>query len=255
MDSVMSINDLTYSIFNNLNVTIKKNTITAISGANNCGKTTLIRILEKYIIIKKSIKLNNKYIEEYTTEEYNSRVQTVIPSIITFYEKTLIDELKYQCNNEEKINEVLKIFKFTRQSKKNIDNLNQKEKFLSQIIIGIINSNQIVAIDNIDYYFETNELRELYNCFYKCIKKYDLTFLITCLKLDSTLFLDELYIINNGKEKLHGNPLEVLKKDNIINKIGLEIPFMVDLSVKLIDYDLINDIELDKEKLIEALWN
>ena len=42
--------------------------------------------------------------------------------------------------------------------------------------------------------------------------------------------------------------------DNIINKIGLNIPFMIDLSVKLRDYDLITDIETDYDRMIEALW-
>ena len=63
-----------------------------------------------------------------------------------------------------------------------------------------------------------------------------------------------MYILDEGKVALEGIPLEVLEKDNIINKIGLNIPFMIDLSVKLRDYDLIEDIELDKNRMIEKLW-
>ena len=53
---------------------------------------------------------------------------------------------------------------------------------------------------------------------------------------------------------LKGTPLEVLKHDNIINKIGLDVPFMVDLSVKLKDYDLIDGIELDQDRMLDILW-
>ena len=53
---------------------------------------------------------------------------------------------------------------------------------------------------------------------------------------------------------LYGEPITVLSKDNIINKAGLDIPFMIDLSVKLKDYNLLNKIELDKERLIDTLW-
>ena len=49
-------------------------------------------------------------------------------------------------------------------------------------------------------------------------------------------------------------PLKVLEKDNIINKVDLDLPFMIDLSSKLRDYDLIKEIELDKESLINKLW-
>ena len=34
---------------NNLDISIEKNTISTFSGANNCGKTTLIRILSKLL--------------------------------------------------------------------------------------------------------------------------------------------------------------------------------------------------------------
>ena len=48
--------------------------------------------------------------------------------------------------------------------------------------------------------------------------------------------------------------MEVLEKDNILNKLGLRLPFMVDLSVKLKDYDLIKDIELNKNRMVDILW-
>ena len=41
---------------------------------------------------------------------------------------------------------------------------------------------------------------------------------------------------------------------DIINKVGLDLPFMIDLTTKLKDYDLIKDIETDKDKLINKLW-
>ena len=43
-------------------------------------------------------------------------------------------------------------------------------------------------------------------------------------------------------------------KKPVVSTIGLNIPFMIDLSVKLRDYDLITDIETDYDRMIEALW-
>ena len=73
-------------------------------------------------------------------------------------------------------------------------------------------------------------------------------------RLEISLETNNLYIIDKGNLILSGSPYEVLQKDNIINKIGLNIPFMIDLSVKLRDYDLITDIETDYDRMIEALW-
>ena len=77
---------------------------------------------------------------------------------------------------------------------------------------------------------------------------------MTTNNLCDTLNTDYLYILNEGEVYLEGEPLEILEKDNILNKIGLDIPFMIDLSVKLRDYDLIENIELDKNRMVDILW-
>ena len=69
-----------------------------------------------------------------------------------------------------------------------------------------------------------------------------------------TIYTDYLYILDKGKILLEGIPIEVLKKDNVLNKIGLQIPFMIDLSVKLKDYNLIDDTILNMDKMVNLLW-
>ena len=61
--------------------------------------------------------------------------------------------------------------------------------------------------------------------------------------------IDEVYI-TPAREIL----FEEEQRDNIINKTGLSLPFMVDLSVKLRDYDLISNINLDKNRMINEIW-
>ena len=77
---------------------------------------------------------------------------------------------------------------------------------------------------------------------------------MTCSNLEDSLFSDILYIIKDNEIVLSGPPMEVLQNDNIINKTGLELPFMIDLSVKLRDYDLIQTIETDMDRLVNILW-
>ena len=81
-------------LFNNLNINIEKNKIVTISGANSCGKTTLMRILNREIITENNIFLNNKSINDYTISEYTNLIQSVIPLEIVFEENTLEKELK-----------------------------------------------------------------------------------------------------------------------------------------------------------------
>ena len=48
--------------------------------------------------------------------------------------------------------------------------------------------------------------------------------------------------------------LDVLKEDSKLNKVGLSLPFMVDLSLKLKYYDLVDDVVLDIDRMVNELW-
>ena len=257
MDVILNINNIKYNdIFEDLSIYIEKNTITAISGSNKCGKTTLMRILNRNIHTEANIIYKGKEIYNYGDEEYYKKIQAVFPQEIIFHENTILDELKFQqekCDSE-KIEFLISKLGLKKIKDKNINMLTEKEIFKTQIAIAILNSKEIVMIDEIDSYFSTEELIKLYKLFNMCIDKYDLTFIITCLNLDSTICVDQLCIINKGKVVLKGEPLRVLDKDNILNKIGLEVPFMIDLSVKLKDYQLINKIILNDEEMVDELW-
>lgn len=75
------------------------------------------------------------------------------------------------------------------------------------------------------------------------------------INLNITINTDYIYVLNNSEIVLEGEPLSVLEKDNILNKVGLELPFMLDLSVKLRDYDLLKKTELDIDRMVDTLWN
>ena len=82
----------------------------------------------------------------------------------------------------------------------------------------------------------------------------NLTIVYTTDNLEETVNSDYLYILSSGEIILEGAPLKVLEKDNILNKLGLDLPFMIDLSVKLKDYDLIDSIEQDMDRMVDILW-
>lgn len=255
MEVILNINDLEYKkLFNGLSIYIEKNKIIDISGQNKCGKTTLLRILNREIVNDFNIVLRDKSIYDYPLEEYSNRVQAVFPMEILYREETVEDVLFTKEENKEKRDFILKSLKLERILPAELAALSIKEIILVQIVKAITNAKEIVLLDSLDSYFSKEELSNLYFLFKKCIEKYDLTFVITCTSLEETLFADELLVINEGRIILHGEPLQVLEKDNILNKAGLDIPFIIDLSVKLRDYDLIDRIILDRDKLINTLW-
>ena len=115
-------------------------------------------------------------------------------------------------------------------------------------------SYRIILLDNIDNYLNIKELENTYNFLKDFRDKFGLTIIMTTLDLNQSLYSDYLYIINNSKVILSGEPITILQRDNIINKAGLFLPFMLDLSVKLRDYEIINSIYLDKYKMVDEIW-
>ena len=58
-----------------------------------CGKTTFIRILGKQLDCESEIELENKKITDYTLEEYNELVKTVIPKELIFDETNIVPDV------------------------------------------------------------------------------------------------------------------------------------------------------------------
>lgn len=256
MANIININNLNYkNIFNNFNLSIQENTFVALSGANNCGKTTLIRILNKEIDDVSNIFIKGKDINQYKNEEFSRIVQTIIPEEINFIENTLYEELLLQSNgNNELIEFIIKGIKIKKISEKTFSTYSKKDIVLSQLAIALSNQPEILLIDNISPFFTKNEIEGILVFLNEYKKKYSITIIFSTLNLEESLYADNLLIIDNGVIALEGKSNEVLEKDNIINKIGLNIPFMIDLSVKLRDYELVEKIELDKDRMIEELW-
>ena len=240
MTKIIEINNFSDdNLFKNMDIIIEKNKISCISGSNSCGKTTLIRVLNRDIITNGDILINKVNINDYTISDYTNLVQAVIPFEIVFRYNTVDKEV----NNKELIKK-LKI------KENNIKLLSDKEIILTQLAIAINNKPKILLLDNIFIYFNDKEKKDLF----KLLKELKITIIYTTIDLNDSLYSDYLYIIGDKKIILEGKPLEVLEKDNIINKVGLNLPFMVDLSVKLKDYELLDKIELNKNRMVNTLW-
>ena len=186
--------------------------------------------------------------------EYYKIVNCLIPLENKFIKETIEEEISYYNKKLEDEKELLKRLKLTKYIKTPINKLDKKNIIKLQLLITLINKPTVLFIDNIMSCFNKEEVYELNEVLKYYIKEYKTTIVITTINLNNTINSDYLIIFNENKIILEGEPIKVLEKDNIINKVDLDLPFMIDLSSKLKDYDLIEQIEIDKEVLINKLW-
>ena len=255
MEEIISINNLTFlNVFSNFTISFSKNQLISVSGPNNCGKTTLIRILARQILFK-GMKFNHQNSMAIPLDEYFKNIKVLIPMEFTFTYETLEEEvLSYLTNsNKEAYTYLCKQLKLNSIKNKAFKTLALKDQIKAQLTIYLLANPQVLLLDDIGLYFSKTEF-DIMNCLNYFKQTNNMTIIMTTSDLTQTLKTDYLYILYNSTIVLEGPPLEVLKKDNVINKIGLRLPFMMDLSVKLCDYNLLEEPELDMNRMVDKLW-
>ena len=261
-ENIIEIIGLTYkNIFNDFSLGIEENKFITIAGPNNCGKTTLLRMLDNQIDVNNTFTLYDMKLEDYKLTDLYQIMKVIIPGEINYVTNTIEEELNYyleqlNLSKEEKTSrykKVIKELKLSKYQSVKIDTLSIKETIKVQLALALIYNPNIIFIDDISVYFDKKEL----DAIIEILKQYQqdkTTIVLITSSLEIALLSDYLYVINESKIMIEGNPIEIIEKDNIMNKAGLNLQFMIDLSVKLRDYELVNCIEQDKDRMVDLLW-
>ncbi len=261
MKEILTIKDLSYkSILKDLNFNIKENTFNLITGSNKCGKTTLIKILSGIIETNSVYLYKQKEINQLKSYEFSTIFSHVIfTGNFNFKFSTLNQEILYKLDQlnlttsqkKMKYKHLLKIFNLDKVVTNNINELTTFQKLKILILLRLLSNPKILLLDNIldDLAFE--EVKEII----KILRQIGgITVIISSNSLLHATLFDYIYVLDKSKIILWGETLTVLKEDSTLNKIGLFLPFIVDLSLKLKYYDLVDDIILDENRMVDELW-
>ena len=263
MNEIIKIKDLTFQyadkiVFDNLDLNINRNSFTTIVGPNNCGKSTLVRILcglekfDGYIMID-GLSLNSENLD-YIKMKLGIIFET---NNHAFVAETVTDEIAFILENlcypkaeiKKEINRVSRLLNLQTILNKDPNNLNDNDKQLVALACALVVRPKVLIIDE-----TLNMVNDKKTIFAKLKTLKDITIVNISHDLNDCLYGDEIVVLNAGKAVLQGNNKDVLSQDDILNKIGLKVPFIVDLSLKLQYYDLVDDIILDMDEMVAKLW-
>ena len=263
MNSIMEIRNLNYLDFNNFYLYIKENSFTSIVGSIKTGKTTLVKIMSSIIETNNVCICNGEFLNTNNTFNYLRNIGVVFGvTNNSFIYKTVLDELKYSLINlgyskndiNKKIIDILNEFNLSSIYNKSIDDLDISIKQVLLFIIALLHEPRVLLVDDAFLLMNENDKKMLFNYLVKLKNDNKLTIIYFSSKLDDVIKSDYLYLLENFCIKKGGIPLEILGDDQLFYQSGLEIPFMIDLSIKLKMYGLIDNIYLNMEELVDKIW-
>ena len=109
---------------------------------------------------------------------------------------------------------------------------------------------QKVIFFNVLSNLKDEEIKKLFSY----LKDNNIKFINVTNNIEEVLFTNDLIIYDDIRIIAEGNTLELLKNEKLFKRLGFKLPFIIELSLLLKDYNLVNKIYIDKESLVGDLW-
>ena len=131
--------------------------------------------------------------------------------------------------------------------------LNEISESLEKLILvckSLIKEPKIIFVDNIFSFMDEKDLKKIYSY----TKKNKITIVNVSNNIEEALKYDYMIVLDKGQIVMEGKTRQILLQEKILKRLGIGLPFYIDLSIQLKLYGLIDNIRLSKEDLVEDLW-
>ena len=266
--SIIDINNLSFRykkkfVYDNFSLSIEKGSWTTVAGPNGAGKTTLVKILAGLLKNYGEVKIFDKVYNKKTSMEIRSNIGFVFDVPENYFAcETVEDELAFALENmavapktiKKKVNELAKLLKLEDYLLKNPTELSGGEKQKVALACALVTEPRILVLDEALCMVDINERKELLDTIKYYNEKKRVTVVSFTHNLEEAIYSDRLVILNNGVIIVDGSFPIVFKEERVMRKIGLEVPFMIELTQKLRVLGVLDEIDLDMDKVVSKLW-
>lgn len=248
MTKQLLISDYSFSygknvVFENLTFFLLKNSYNVILGSNNSGKTTLIRRLP--LLLSKTYDSSDYFIYFSRGKKRNEKGMVFNKLLSSFFNK--------RCG-KKKIDSVVDMFELSTILYKKISGLSDFDYLRVQLACVFLSGSKFILLDDIYDDISFDDALMLISIFNKLCNENNITIVVTTSKLDNCITCDNVVFLNDKKVELQGDFDYLLNYDNVLARNGIIISTMLDLSLKLKMYNLIQEIVFDPGKLVDVLW-
>ena len=243
----LELKDISYSnILSNISFKINEGDNLSIIGNIASGKTTLCNILNNRLKYNGSYLINDEVVNKTIV---NNNV-ILINNCYLYDNDKVVDIFFDEINDEDKIKKIVKTFNIDRLLNIRLEELNKADRYYVLIILALLSNKKYIVIDDI-----LCNLRKKYiENIYKYAKKNKISIINVASNLDNVLYSDYVIFLYKSKIAMEGNVIDTLKEEKLIKRLGFRLPFMYDLSLQLNYYEVLDDIIIDREKMVDAIW-
>lgn len=241
-------------VLNDLSFDIKENTITTIIGPNGSGKSTLAKILVGLLkydgIIEIDNKLLNKNIKELRKEigiVFENPDNQFVAETVYYDIAFTLENMNYKGNIKKKIMDIARYLNIDNILNSEPNSLSSGKKQLVALASALVHDPKILILDEALTYIDGIEKDKVYQLL-KELKDKGMTIINITHDVEETYLSDNIISIDKGIIKFNG------KKEDYYKLNSINLPFMVELSNKLMFYDLIDRVYYDMEELVGVLW-
>lgn len=244
-------------VFKCVNFFLRKGKTLSIIGTPNSGKTTLLKILNGELKYEGEVLVNGIEVNENNFDALRKCIAVVYRESI-FLTDIVKNELKYSLENmnvepkeiSHRLSELNDYFNINKIINKQISNLNLNDKTLIKILSYAVMEPSYIAIDDLlsDLNYRTKILLLNY------LNSKNIVLINVTTDMEDLLYTDYTLCLYDGINAIDGKTIEVLKNEKVLKRLGFSLPFMLDLSIQLNLYGLIDKLCLNKEEMVRNLW-
>lgn len=239
----LSINNISFRydkdyIFDNFSLDVGTG-MNFIIGPNNCGKSTLFKIISSKIPYTGNIMINDKDIKRYKD--------------ILYLDENYVNSMKGKVYNyldgvDNKIIDFLEIEEYLEKDLGRLD----KDIKIKISIAKYMDSLDVLVVDNMFCWLDKNTRNKIYKKL-KSVSKKKIVIIITN-NMEDLIYSDRIILLNKGNVVIDDVRDNFYLDKKSVEKYKVDLPFLVDLSYNLKLYDIIDDIYFDIGKLVDAIW-
>lgn len=213
------------------------------------NKDAIVSVNSERIINK-----NHERMEKYITFILNKHLDV-------FLGETVRDEIAFglesmgmsKSNMNDIIESTAREFRLNDFLNKDPNSLGVSDKAKLKIVNALVCEPKILVLEHILDELDYDDKNRVASLLKEYTEKGNIILNFTS-NIEETLFGDRIIVSNKEKILIDGKTLSVLNEEKLMKRLGLGLPFMVELNKYLMDYDVISKYELDIQKLVDKIW-